>query len=57
MATAATVEGTVATKAATIAQRAFNLVAKANPYVLIATAAVAAVGAIYGLTKAFNSNK
>lgn len=38
--------GTAATIAATIAQRAFNLVAKANPYVLLATALVSVVGAL-----------
>lgn len=42
--TAATGKGVVATKAATAAQAALNLVAKANPYVLLATA-VLAVGA------------
>lgn len=36
-----------ATKAATVAQTAFNAVAKLNPYVIIATAAVAAAGAIW----------
>ena len=39
---------TAATKGATVAQKAFNLVAKANPYVLLATAAVAAAAAIGG---------
>ena len=38
--------GTAATVAATVAQRAFNLVAKANPYVLLATALVSVVGAL-----------
>lgn len=38
--------GTVATVAATVAQRAFNAVAKANPYVLLATALVTVVGAL-----------
>ena len=32
---------------ATIAQRAFNLVANANPYVLLATAIITVVGALY----------
>jgi len=41
--TAAEGRGIIATKAATVAQAAFNAVAKANPYVLLATA-VAAVG-------------
>ena len=35
-----------ATKGATIAQKAFNAVAKANPYVLLATVAIAAATAI-----------
>lgn len=41
--TAAEGRGIIATKAATVAQAAFNAVAKVNPYVLLATA-VAAVG-------------
>lgn len=36
----------VVTKAATVAQAAFNAVAKANPYVLLATALITVVGAI-----------
>ena len=43
--------GTIATKAATIAQAAFNAVAKANPYVLRAMAVVTVVGALYALAK------
>lgn len=43
------------TVAATIAQRAFNLVAKANPYVLLATAIVTVVGALAAF--AIGSNK
>lgn len=39
-------QGAVATKAATVAQAAFNAVAKANPYVLLATAVVGVVGAL-----------
>lgn len=39
---------TKTTKEATIAQRVFNAVAKANPYVLLATAAIAAATAIGG---------
>ena len=42
--TAAQEKGTIATKGATAAQAALNLVAKANPYVLLATAVIA-VGA------------
>lgn len=40
-----------ATKGATVAQAAFNLVAKANPYVLLASAAIAAGAAIYAFTQ------
>ncbi len=39
---------TAATQGATIAQRAFNVVAKANPYVLLASVAIAAAAAIGG---------
>lgn len=45
LAAAKTAEAT-ATGKATIAQKAFNVVAKANPYVLLATAIIAAVSAI-----------
>lgn len=41
----------VSTGKATIAQRAFNLVAKANPYVLLATAILSVVGAVYLFTR------
>ena len=44
--TAAEGRGIIVTKAATIAQAAFNLVAKANPYVLLATAILTVVGAL-----------
>ena len=43
--------GTVATIKATVAQRAFNLVAKANPYVLLATAIVTVIGALFLFAK------
>ena len=43
--------GVIATKAATVAQAAFNAVAKANPYVLLAMAIVTVVGALYALAK------
>lgn len=43
--------GTFATIKATVAQRAFNLVAKANPYVLLATAIVTVVGALFLFAK------
>lgn len=39
-------QGTTATVGATIAQRAFNLVAAANPYVLLAMALITVVGAL-----------
>lgn len=41
-----TMQGTKATLAATIAQKAFNLIATANPYVLLALALVTVVGAL-----------
>ena len=43
--------GTIATIKATVAQRAFNLVAKANPYVLLATAIVTVIGALFLFAK------
>lgn len=43
--------GVIATKAATIAQAAFNAVAKANPYVLLAMAVVTVAGALYAFAK------
>lgn len=42
----AKVAETAATKGATIAQKAFNIVANANPYVLLATAVITVVGAL-----------
>ena len=48
--TAAEGKGIIATKAATVAQAAFNLVAKANPYVLLATAILTVVGALAAFT-------
>lgn len=50
-----TKKSTVATAAATVAQKAFNLVASANPYVLLAIALVTVVGAIVAF--AVGSNK
>ncbi len=44
--------GVIATKAATVAQAAFNSVARANPYVVLAAAVVTVVGALYALAKA-----
>lgn len=52
--TAAENKGIIATKAATVAQTAFNAVAKMNPYVLLATAIIAAGAAIYGFTQYLN---
>lgn len=49
--------GVIATKAATIAQAAFNAVAKANPYVLLAMAVVTVVGALYALAKGSEAAK
>lgn len=49
--------GVIATKAATIAQAAFNAVAKANPYVLLAMAVVTVVGALYALAKGYEAAK
>lgn len=47
LATSAIVSQTAATKGATIAQKAFNLACKANPYILLATAVAAAGAALY----------
>ena len=49
--TGAVGRGVIATKAATVAQSAFNTVAKANPYVLLAVALVTVVGALYAFAK------
>ena len=48
---AAVGKGTVALKAATAAQKALNLAAKANPYVLLATAVVAVGAALWKMSK------
>lgn len=53
--TAAQGKGVVATKAATVAQWAFNAAANANPIGLIIVALVAAAVAVWGLTKAFQA--
>ena len=45
--TAAEGRGIIATKAATVAQAAFNAVAKSNPYVLLGAAILAVGGALY----------
>lgn len=47
--TAAEGRGVIVTKAATAAQAAFNLVAKANPYVLLAGAILSVVGVLAAL--------
>lgn len=49
-AAAAEAMATKNTLAATVAQKAFNLVAKANPYVLLATALLTVVGALAAFT-------
>ena len=41
-----TMQGTKATLAATVAQKAFNLIASANPYVLLAVALITVIGAL-----------
>lgn len=48
----ATTQSTGATVAQTVAMKAFNAVAKANPYVLLATAILAVIGLIVGYTSA-----
>ena len=53
--TAAEAKGTAATVAATVAQKALNTVAKANPYVLLASAIIAVGAALYKFAK--NSNE
>ena len=57
--TAAEGKGVITTKAATVAQRAFNFVAKANPYVLLATVILGAGAALLAFTSRANeaSNK
>lgn len=45
--TAAEIASTKSTITATIAQKAFNLVASANPYVLLAIALITVIGALY----------
>lgn len=50
LATATTKKGTIATAAATVAQKAFNAVAYANPYIILAMALIAVVGALVAFT-------
>ena len=45
------IKGNEATWGAVVAQKAFNLVAKANPYVLLATALVTVVGALVAFSR------
>lgn len=52
--TAAQGKGVIATKAATVAQWAFNAAAKANPIGLLITLITACAAAVYGLIKAFD---
>lgn len=47
---------TGATIAQTIAQRVFNAVAKANPYILLATAILTVIGLVVGYTDSLNDN-
>lgn len=49
--------GVIATKAATVAQAAFNAVAKANPYVLLAMAVVTVIGALFAFAKGSEAAK
>lgn len=49
--------GVIATKAATIAQAAFNKIAKANPYVLLAMGVTTVVGALYAFAKGSDAAK
>lgn len=53
--TAAQGRGVVATKALTVAQWAFNAAANAHPIGLLVAGIVAAVAAVWGLTKAFTA--
>jgi hypothetical protein len=48
-------KGTIATGAATVAQKVFNAVAKANPYVLLATAILGVATALYAFTSKSDS--
>ena len=53
--TAAEGKGIVVTKLATMAQAAFNAVANANPYVLLATAIITVVGALWAFSSGSNA--
>lgn len=45
------------TKVATVAQRAFNIVANANPYLLLATALIGATAAIIAVSRALDDSE
>ncbi|WP_290389839.1 hypothetical protein [uncultured Duncaniella sp.] len=49
--------GVIATKAAAIAQAAFNKVANANPYVILAVGVTTVVGALYAFVKGSDAAK
>lgn len=51
----ATKSGIASTVGATIAQKAFNVVANANPYVLLATALITVVGALVAFSSSSNN--
>lgn len=55
--TAATGRGVIATKAATVAQKAFNAVAKADPYVILVMAILTVVGALAAFTSGAKENE
>ena len=52
----AKLEEAAATEVASTAQAKFNLIASANPYVLLATAAIAAIAGIVAFSKAMDDN-
>ena len=51
------IKGNEATWGAVVAQKAFNLVAKANPYVLLATALITVVGALVAFSRGVKEAK
>lgn len=55
--TSAQGKGIIATKGATVAQAAFNAVAKANPYVVLAMSCLTVVGALYAFSKGSKAAK
>ena len=52
----AKLEEAAATDVASVAQSKFNIIANANPYVLLATAAIAAISGIIAFSKAMDDN-